>query len=131
MKKPTQNEPSIWQALREDPSAFDLEQVREAYEENLAVALETIDDLLDEFEGEKIAITADHGNFLGERLWPIPLQEFGHPGTAFAPETVYVPWLSVPGDDRPEINSDVPIKSENSQTQDVVTQRLDALGYRE
>jgi hypothetical protein len=128
---PDSEEPSIWSQLRKYPDAFDLDFVKRAYEENLVVALDALNDYLSDLQDERVVVTADHGNFLGERLWPIPVSDFGHPGSAFAPATVYVPWFEIEGDDRPTIQSDPPVDSGEGHTDETVTSRLQALGYQE
>ncbi|MXR40772.1 hypothetical protein GRX01_05365 [Halobaculum sp. WSA2] len=125
------DQPSIWDLLRDGSSCLDISVVQEAYEENLSIVLDTINHILPNFNRETVVITADHGNFIGERLWPIPLREYGHPGTAFAPETAYVPWFEISGDDRPEIRPDPPVRSNQPKSEDLVNQRLESLGYKE
>ena len=131
MKNQHLDQLSIWGLLREDSSAVDNSLVEEAYEENLSVVLEEINAILPVFEGEKIIITADHGNFIGEFLWPFPIREYGHPRSTFAPETVYVPWFEISGENRPVIQSDPPVASSQHESEAVVEQRLESLGYKE
>jgi hypothetical protein len=122
---------SVWQQLRKYPGSLDITDVRAAYEENLELVLEEVDGLIADLSNERIAITADHGNFLGERLWPVPVRDFGHPSTTFAPQTVHVPWFEIEGSERPEIRSDPPIAHEQSYDGETVDSRLSALGYKQ
>jgi len=64
------------------------EKVREAYKENLIYVLKWVKRLIDNLQG-KIIITADHGEFLGEKgLWL-------HSGHIRHPVLNQVPWLEV------------------------------------
>ena len=120
---------SIWTALRSGEKSLELDRVRTAYEENLEVVLKEIGDLLRQMEG-KIIITADHGNLLGEYLWPVPLRDYGHPKNTNLPELRYVPWYTVKKGDRPQIVADQPIGDHQSTHSNVIDDRLESLGYR-
>ncbi|MBS3816352.1 MAG: hypothetical protein KGY76_02180 [Candidatus Thermoplasmatota archaeon] len=66
------------------------EGVKEAYKENLLIALETVRTLIEELEG-KMVITADHGELLGEK------GRYGHEFEGFD-ELEMVPWFVLEGD---------------------------------
>lgn len=67
------------------------EVLLEAYEENLDLALPSVERLLEELDGKSV-VTADHGQMFGERASPIPMRDYGHPTELFTPELVTVPW---------------------------------------
>ncbi|QGA81061.1 hypothetical protein [Candidatus Nanohalobium constans] len=65
------------------------EQVKQYYTEDLRLALEQVEKLVEQLEG-KIIVTSDHGELLGEGGW-------GHSIGRKEKELVEVPWLEVKG----------------------------------
>ncbi|MFB3893650.1 MAG: hypothetical protein ACE15C_16680 [Phycisphaerae bacterium] len=63
-----------------------IEQLRAAYEANLPPALEAIAALLPKIDG-KVAITADHGEMLGE------YGQYDHAEGMYFPQLIEVPWF--------------------------------------
>ena len=55
--------------------------------------------LIESLDG-KTVVTSDHGNLFGRRLWPIPLQKYGHPPGLRFPELIEVPWHETPFENR-------------------------------
>lgn len=98
------------------------------YQENLEVALPHVATVLDATDGKSV-VTADHGNLFGERLWPIPVRGYGHPGGIYVPELVEVPWLSFVADERQHAIAEPP-ESNQSIDQKELTDKLAHLGYR-
>lgn len=66
------NQPTgdIWDALEDE--RVSIEEVWDAYKENLKLALDDLERLLNNFDAEKVVITSDHGNAIGE--WGV----YGH-----------------------------------------------------
>jgi len=62
--------------------------LREAYRENLELALRSVKKIIDIIEG-KILITSDHGEFLGE------YGLYRHPDKPRKPENTEIPWLGI------------------------------------
>ncbi|MGM0716608.1 MAG: hypothetical protein ACQET5_05395 [Halobacteriota archaeon] len=123
--------PSVWEILRDRRDGYEeitLPAVRAAYTENLHVVLPHVKRLLEELPGRSV-VTADHGNLLGERLYPIPVREYGHPRGLYSPPLVRVPWFVVDGDRR-ELVAEAPIER-NDMATGLVERRLAALGYKE
>jgi len=119
---------SVWQRLRNGDD-LDIEVVWDAYRENLDVALEHAETLVEELPGRTV-LSADHGNLVGERFRPIPSRrKYGHPYGVYLPELVRVPWFVVESADRPAIRADPPIERRSPSEEDV-EDRLEALGYR-
>lgn len=117
----------IWHLLDTGRTSVDVDTVRDAYIENFYLVQEHAKELLDELDGKSV-ITADHGNLLGERLWPVPIRKFGHPEGIPKPALVEVPWHEPPFDERRTITSEPP--EETTVVADgVVEQRLEELGY--
>lgn len=99
-----------------------------AYRENLELVLKEVEKLVNSLEGKTI-ISADHGELLGERQRPIPMQYFGHPCGVYVGELLKVPWHIIEGAERKEIVSEEP-KKETETDQDAIQEQLSALGYR-
>lgn len=114
---------NVWTAVERGRVSRD--EVRAAYEENLELVLPHVETLLEELPGTAV-VTSDHGNLLGDRLFPIPIRGYGHPRGLRAPELVTVPWLSVTGD-RLSAESDPPTSTERNTEH--VEDRLESLGY--
>jgi len=115
---------NIWSAV--EVGNLSREAVVAAYKENLELVLPHVETLLEELPG-KTVVTADHGNLTGDRLFPIPIRDYGHPRGLRTPELVTVPWLTVPGDRLPAV-SEPPTTQDHDN--DIATDRLEALGYK-
>jgi hypothetical protein len=118
---------SIWHRLDTGRTSVDIDTVRDAYIENFYLVQEHVKGLLDDIDGKSV-ITSDHGNLLGERLWPVPIRKFGHPKGLRVPALVEVPWHEPPFDKRRDITSEPPEETTAVDTE-VVEQRLEELGY--
>lgn len=119
----------IWWQLQFGTLNATHEEVLESYRENLQIVLENIKPLIDDLTG-KVVVTADHGNLIGERMWPIPVRVYGHPGKSYAPGLIEVPWLELPFSSRRNITSDPPVVDKQRQSDENVEERLRALGYQ-
>ena len=98
-------------------------ELRNAYISNLKKVLHYVDLLLDRFDG-KFAITADHGELLGEG------GKFArHPKETYKEELRYVPWVEVTSGPRREIIDEEPSNSKKI-ADEKIEDRLSALGYR-
>ncbi len=106
--------------------------VRRAYEENLEEVLPSVERLLVELDGRSV-VTADHGQIIGERLFPIPMREYGHPAGIYAEELVKVPWHVFDEGPRREIVAEEPESAAGGtdETESVANERLKQLGYLE
>lgn len=87
------------------------EDVRVAYDANLALAWEAVQVIGAAMPDERIVVTADHGNMLGED------GKFGHKCHWWYPELLEVPWLDTTG--RKLAGRDV----------STTLKKLEALGY--
>lgn len=117
-----------WRRLRYADPTLSENDVRMAYRENLRIVLESVEELLVALSGRTV-ITADHGNLIGDRLWPIPVRGYGHPRGLYVPGLVTVPWFIHDQGPRREVSADSPIKTRRL-SDDQVEDRLEALGYR-
>lgn len=100
--------------------------LRRAYRENVNIALTEIEKLVEEISG-KIVVSSDHGEMLGERLFPIPIRGYEHPKSIYTEELLKVPWLTIEKGRR-EIIKDSPKKSGEIASEEA-KKRLKKLGY--
>lgn len=107
------------------------ELLRKAYRENLQRVLPKVQELLTEFPG-KTVVTADHGELLGERTSPIPIQSYSHPPKFYTDELINVPWHIHDSGERKSITSDGSkgIDRSYSASNRSVEDKLRDLGYR-
>lgn len=124
-----QNSYPVWSNLRYGFTDITEQEVWKAYIENLDVVLPYVKTLCEEFRGKSV-VTADHGNLMGERIWPIPVKGYGHPTGLRISELVEVPWLEVNNSNRREITAEPPIKKRTSADEELIEERLRDLGYR-
>jgi len=115
---------NVWRMIERDE--LDREAVVEAYYANLAYVFESVETLLSNVDGT-VAITADHGNALGEfGMW-------GHRAHVPIEPLRRVPWdVRVCSDGRTyEPTADVDAPAGRDDTGNDVEERLAALGYAE
>jgi hypothetical protein len=115
-----------WRALGN--GEIDRETIWGLYEENLEAVFEEAFELAQELPGRAV-MTADHGNLLGERTYPIPIRLFGHPEGVRHPGLVDVPWAVLNSRDRPEIVDEGVSAAPKDGSDESVTDHLRALGY--
>lgn len=104
------------------------EDVKRAYDENLDLVLERVEELLPRLNG-KTVITADHGELIGDRVFPLPRKRYEHPIYLHTPELCVVPWFSIESDDRRDVRSDPPQRYDATDEEEV-EEKLRALGYK-
>ena len=108
---------TVVDALRKDK--IDRDEYWGAYRDNLRVALDDVEVLLSNLDAEKVVITADHGDALGE--WGV----YDHPVGCLHPVVRQVPWVETTAQDTGEHEPrDV---REGDET--TVEDRLRSLGY--
>lgn len=124
-----EKEQGIWHHLRHDQVDIDINEFWAAYKENLDIALDEAEKLLETLNGKSV-ITADHGNLVGERLSPIPTRpKYGHPYGVHTEELLKVPWFVIESGNRRETSPEPPV-SRKGISDDEVEERLTALGYK-
>lgn len=121
------NEGITWRHGQFWPMSVSKQDVRDGYRANLRYVLSHVKELIDNIDGKSI-ITADHGELLGERASPIPLQTYNHHEQLYVSELLEIPWLELEYDKRRKISSDPP-KAHQNINKDDQEQRLKALGY--
>jgi len=122
----TRDGESIWDLLERDE--VDEGMVWDAYVENLRVVLDEVEELLKTLD-ERTVITSDHGNLMGERVGPLPIEMYGHPTGIHAENLVTVPWLTIEGSERKEVTADAPGESDREYDSEELEGRLADLGY--
>ncbi|MFC6836866.1 hypothetical protein [Halomarina ordinaria] len=117
----------VWEALED--GELPTERVWAAYADNLRYVLAAARALTDDLDGRAV-LTSDHGNLLGERVWPLGVRVYGHPRGVRHPDLVRVPWAVLDGERRRTRDDGVRSRSREADDEDV-NERLRALGYRE
>jgi len=114
---PTEHGTTVWEKLRD--GQIDRESVWSAYRENLVYVLDSVDTLRQNVAGPQLAITADHGNALGE------FGIYGH-GDYPIPALRRVPWCTAEASDEHTLDP----KVERRRTDIETEEQLRELGYR-
>jgi hypothetical protein len=120
----------IWNEMMTKRTDISRHEVLEAYRTNFDLVLPHVARLLETLPGKSV-VTSDHGNMLGERSWPIPIVEWGHPPGIYTTELVTVPWLEYDGGPRREIVPDPPVSALDDVDDERIVERLRQLGYAE
>ena len=115
---------SVWEDFRFGNRPA--EDVWTAYRANLEIVLEDVELLLSNLDGDRVVITADHGNAMGER------GIYGHAAGIALPELRTVPWAVTTATDEgtydPVEEGDLADGDESVDAD--VASRLEQLGYR-
>lgn len=101
-----------------------------AYHENLKAVVDSVESLLSELPGKSV-ISADHGEMLGERHFPIPVRDYMHPHGIDHEVLVQVPWLIHERGDRRQIVPEEPAGLEADPDESIINNHLRELGYLE
>jgi len=111
---------SIWKDLKK--RNVTKAEVWDAYEENLEYVLGSVEKLLSNIDAERVAITADHGNAVGEYGY------YGH-GMNNLQCVREVPWCRTTARNTENYEPNPPSRSEEQTLS--VEKRLQALGYKQ
>lgn len=105
--------------------------VWKAYMENVDIVMPYARELMEELDGLNV-VTADHGQMVGDRQWPIPLKDYGHPEGVYIETLVKVPWLSFLNGSRKEIVAESPERTvDDENLEEAAEETLRELGYLE
>ncbi|HEV2139101.1 MAG TPA: hypothetical protein VGR53_09695 [Nitrososphaerales archaeon] len=126
----------VWGSVAEGGRSLlevmDNETMMRFYERNLKLVLPFVQRLMDSLKGVTV-VSADHGEAFGEWLHPlIPIRVYGHPGHTRIPSLTRVPWLIVESEIPKLLKTQVEeavSKSLTREEEDLINQRLSALGY--
>jgi len=117
----------VWRYIFTGDIEVNRDVIWDAYKSNLKITMESVEKLLEHISG-RIIVTSDHGNMVGERSYPIPIREWGHPSRLYTKKLVKVPWLTIDQGDRRKITSEA--QSARPKSDDsIVNDRLQELGY--
>jgi len=111
---------TLWRRLRDDEVSHDV--VWEAYVDNLEWVLEEIELIRESLDADRVVITADHANAMGE-WWC-----YGHQSTAPIRAMKRVPWVEFEAVDDHDYEPSLEAE-DTSLSQDETEDRLAALGY--
>ncbi|MFB6121243.1 MAG: hypothetical protein ABEJ68_09030 [Halobacteriaceae archaeon] len=112
-------ETNVWTLLRDGTVTRD--DVWSGYRENLRTVLDDVSLLLESIDADTVAITADHGNALGE------YGVYGHPGGLCLSPLREVPWVTTSAERTRDYDPDTAVEQESEGG---VEDRLEALGYK-
>lgn len=102
-----------------DRGELSYDELWDAQIDCLRAVLDCIGVLLNNFDAERVVITADHGQLLGE------FGVTGHPGGLWLPEVKRVPWIEATASDEKTYTT----RSSGVETAEVDEERLRHLGY--
>lgn len=103
------------------------EEILASYRETLWLVIAECQPLINTLPG-KTVITSDHGELLGDRIYPFGGQRWEHPADIRSTELCVVPWVEFDTNDRKLVTSEPP-KERESVDQSTVDDRLRSLGY--
>ncbi len=104
------------------------EEIRCAYRETLQLVINECLPLIDTLPG-KTAITSDHGELLGDPIYPFGRERWEHPSGYRTTELCVVPWLKFGGENRKQVISEAP-KQSSPADREKIEKRLRSLGYK-
>lgn len=116
-----------WHRIMEGELDPTEEEAWKLYNNNLKRVLPHVEELVKGLKG-KTVVTADHGNMVNERSFPIPYREWGHPNRTYVEKLVKVPWLVVEGERR-EIKEGTPEETDSDSEEEEIKEKLKHLGY--
>lgn len=131
---------AFWHAFHRNEVEVSDDLLWQAYRENLELVLPAVRRLMGTLEGRTV-VSADHGQMLGDRAFPVPMREYGHPTEVHSEELTKVPWLVHERGDRRRIvaeagegkrdrGGDPRGELDGEAVDDTVRERLQQLGYR-
>lgn len=121
--------------LGTDPT-HDRDLIVAAYHENLHLVLSSVEELLDTAGPDigRVVITSDHGELLGDRLWPLPVRQWDHIQDLPHPLLVRVPWHRLDVGARRDVVAEEPVGEsaiDGMDSREQLTEHMRALGYVE
>ena len=110
---------NVWELLRDGKIEHDA--LWNAYRENLRIVLDDVELLLETIDADTVGITADHGNAVGE------YGVYGHPAGICLSALRDIPWVTTSAK---RVREYEPETTNESSTNEDVSDRLEALGYK-
>jgi len=108
---------------------YEHQDIIHAYRTTLETVFIELQTLLSELKGRTV-ITADHGELLGERLWPLPFRRYGHPRGSRVGHLLKVPWFVIDDGERKNIIEKKPMSEIDENSKVEIDEHLRSLGYR-
>jgi hypothetical protein len=108
---------------------YEHQDIIHAYRTTLETVLRELQTLLSELKGRTV-ITADHGELLGERLWPLPFRRYGHPRGFRVEHLLKIPWFIIDDGERKDIIQSEPMYEVDETSEIEIDKHLRSLGYR-
>lgn len=127
--KPEKGTADMWKRVFIGEIDVSDSELRNAYRTNLVEVMPHIERVLNDLSG-KTVVTSDHGNMIGERAWPIPIKEYGHPMGLYMDALVTVPWLVVESEARKQITTGDEHREVTESDTELAEERLSQLGYK-
>lgn len=124
----TNDEDVFWLRLTSGELDVDPTVIWDAYAKNLDRALPHVESLMEDLDGRTV-VSSDHGNMINERAFPLPMRVWGHPKAIHVDSLITVPWLVFESGDRKEIVAEDPVTPQQTVADEIVTERLEDLGY--
>jgi len=109
----------VWEKLSD--GSLEKQEVWEGYRDNLRAGLDEVETLLNNVDADRVIVTSDHGNALGE--WTV----YGHPGDMPFDCLRTVPWIETDATDSKTRDPEGWTANEADAGR---TEQLQALGYR-
>lgn len=100
----------------------------DCYIETLDITLGEVSRLIEKIDGKSV-VSADHGEMIGETVFPFTKKIYAHPSNVYISQLRKVPWLVIDADERRQIRTDDPIETK-TMDEKKVEKRLSALGYK-
>ncbi|WP_327052782.1 hypothetical protein [Halomicrococcus gelatinilyticus] len=111
---------SVWERIQRGEK--DRAEALEEYENNLRWVMDDIELLLENVDAEKVIVSSDHGNLIGE------FGCYGHRPYVPIPSVKRVPWIETTATDKKTYDPEVEEMADASESE--VEARLEALGYK-
>ena len=126
-----EGEHAMWRKKLCGDTTLSDQTIQKAYRENLKLVLEEVERLISNISG-KTVITSDHGQAIGDRAYPIPYKEYGHPSKMFIDELIKIPYYECTFDSRREVEKGDKSQNYSEEGQDAshrALEQLEGLGY--
>jgi hypothetical protein len=128
MKKFSNDDFTIWRDAVAGELGVSADCIWTAYLENVEIAIKAARNIIEQIKGKSV-VTSDHGQLFGERIFPIPIREWGHPDGIYHENVTAVPWLESISETRRNVIEEPPQESQETTESEIVENKLRYLGY--
>jgi hypothetical protein len=124
VSKPDMEKEKMNVAELHNDAGYTFDQLWEAHMQNLEYVLNDVELLLSNIDADRVIISADHGQALGESgVW-------GHPRSISLDVVRRVPWCVTSASNTDEYDPDFEMSYTSSISSELVEERLEYLGYK-